>query len=90
MVLLIYIVQISKAVRSIAGAIINVCDAGKVVINNELDKNELSIWFGLDTNKVKDMSQLKQKIHLQDGLTLMHKQKELNVKHTIFAMAFLL
>jgi|TARA_B110001469_G_C9523815_1_gene260647 hypothetical protein len=89
MVLLIYIVQISKAVRSIAGAIINVCDAGKVVINNELDKNDLLIWFGLDTNKVKDMSQLKQKIHLQDGLTLMYKEKESNVKHTVFAMAIL-
>jgi hypothetical protein len=55
---------------ALAGATINVCDAGKFVINIELDKNDLSIWFGLDTNKVKDMSQLKQTIHLQDGLTL--------------------
>ena len=67
----------SPSIRELAECVVNVCDAGTVVINDESDKEKPSVRFDLDTSKAKDEFQFKQTVHLHDGLTLMYKQKEI-------------
>ena len=67
----------SPSIRELAECVVNVCDAGTVVINDESDKEKPSVRFDLDTSKAKDKFQFKQTVHLHDGLTLMYKQKEI-------------
>ena len=69
--------EISPSIQELAKTIVSVCGGGRVIIDDQLNKQAPFIRFDLDTQKANHDFLFKQTISLQEGLTLMHQKKEI-------------
>ena len=69
--------ETSPSIQELAKTIVSVCGGGKVIIDDQLNKQVPFIRFDLDTQKANHDFLFKQTISLQEGLTLMHQKKEI-------------
>lgn len=68
--------DVSPSILEVAKTIVSVCGEGRVILGDKRDKQRPFIRFDLDTKKANDSFLFKQTVSLQEGLTLMYQQKE--------------